>query len=102
MKLTKLPDNCDANLMVQEESRKKFAVCPCCGESRSHFYPYITGGIELEYLVPSKGYYGPARGDFWGRFLPSRWHNWRIDSYRCHTCGAEWESDPYPIDLRNS
>ena len=33
--------------------------------------------------------------------MPGKSFHWRIDCYKCHTCGAEWESDPYPIDLRN-
>ena len=92
MKLTKFPDSCDPNKMVQEESRRRFSICPCCGE---------TERIYIKMLWPPKGWHGPAKGDIIGWFIPSRQHNWHIDTYKCRTCGAEWESDPYPTDLRN-
>ena len=115
MKLTKFPDSCDPNKMVQEESRRRFSICPCCGETRKHGSvlvnklergeklrsDFLDGGIYRRYTVPYKGWYGPAKGDILGWFFPWRWHQWRIDEYKCYTCGAEWESDPYPTDLRN-
>ena len=113
MKITKLPDSCDPSLLIQEQNREIFSVCPCCGESRKHtdclwdmlvvrdecYHDDLYGGVErINYDFP-KGWYGPAKGDWLGWLIPSRKHHWRIDSYKCHNCGAEWESDPYPIDI---
>lgn len=113
MKLTKLPDSCDPNLLIQEKNRAIYSICPCCGESRKDIYCLMDklekgeygwpgdlyGGVERINYVPSKGWYGPAKGDWLGWVIPGRKHRWRIDCYRCHTCGAEWESDPYPDDI---
>lgn len=113
MKITKLPNNCDPVLIIQNRSREKYSVCPMCGESRNsakcllekiatgkEYQDFLWGGVERRNLVPSKGWYGPAEGDILGIFLPWRWHHWHIDSYKCHTCGAEWDSDPYPVDIK--
>mgnify|MGYP002623915622 CR=1 FL=1 len=93
MKITKLPNVLDPSLMIQKKMREKFAVCPFCGESRRKDL-YGKFGVELINYVPSKGYYGRAKGDWFG---PK--HLYHIDCYRCRTCGAEWESDPYPVDI---
>ena len=99
MKLTKLPDSCDPNLLIKERSRKIFSVCPCCGESKNYHLLENNGGVErIEYVNPN-GWYGPAKGYWIGLLFPNRWYHWRIDNYKCHSCGAEWESDPYPIDV---
>lgn len=119
MKITKLPNDWDPALMIQNRSREKYSVCPVCGESRPYsdeeYLRKIKAGehisaeealhgghgVERRSLWPcSKGYYGPAKGDWLGWLVPSHYHNWRIDSYRCYTCGAEWESDPYPTDIK--
>ena len=113
MKITKLPNNCDPVLMIQNRLREKYSVCPICGESRDsdecliekiktreEYQGFLWGGVERRNLVPPKGWYGSAKGDILGIFLPWRWHNWHIDSYICHTCGAEWDSDPYPVDIK--
>ena len=93
--------------------QNKYSVCPICGESRSfarcllekiqsgeHYEGFLWGGVEKQCLWPcDKGWYGVAKGDIIGVFLPWRWHHWHIDSYECHTCGAKWDSEPYPIDI---
>lgn len=118
MRITKLPDRCDPSLMIQKRMHEKFSLCPFCGETRSHTEykkefveklgrrEHITHedvfggyGVELKNLFPGKGWFGPARCDIIGILLPWRWHYWSIDSYKCYTCGAEWDSDPYPTDI---
>lgn len=99
MKINKLPDKIDPVTIIKKNIDKKFRVCPFCGEAREYSLLKNSYGIEKINYYPPKGWHGPAKGDIFGWFIPSRWHYWRIESYRCHTCGAEWESDPYPIDI---
>lgn len=112
MKITRLPSEIDPARMIEERITEKFKICPFCGETRDSdkclldsikrgesIKDSLWGGVEKINYVPPKGWYGPAKGDILGNFIPSRYHHWRIDCYRCHTCGAEWESDPYPTDI---
>lgn len=47
--------------------------------------PRCDEGIELSY---TRSYVSMERGHRY----------WAVDCYRCKTCGAEWESEPYPTD----
>lgn len=116
MEITKLPDDWDPSLKIKKESRRRFGICPICGETRDYTKELINKlennkhitiddvfggyGVELINYFPGKGWYGPAKGDIIGWLLPNHWHYWNIDCYECHTCGAEWESDPYPNDIK--
>ena len=88
MKITKT--NKDVN---NSNIRKKIAnqgcyICPCCGETKS-FHDYVTeSGIFKGILdVTCRNY---CKGFFKMKYM-------QVDCYKCETCGAEWESEPYEV-----
>lgn len=58
--------------------------CPCCGEGKPTSY---YGFFE------NKGILSGTRKHNIGGFFSGPTTQ---DCYSCKTCGAEWESDPYP------
>ncbi len=60
--------------------------CPCCGETKT----------SIEYMMEGVAAKGVSSGliKTWveGTF---RIRHMRCDCYKCYSCGAEWESDPY-------
>lgn len=64
-------------------------VCPCCGETENAL-KYISEGIY------NKGIFsGITRTFTKGSIIKLK--IMEVDCYRCETCGAEWESDPYEV-----
>lgn len=61
-------------------------VCPCCGEAKS-WVDYTKEGI-LEKGVMKGTCKTWVEGIFHMR-------NMKCDCYKCYSCGAEWESEPY-------
>ena len=57
-------------------------ICPKCGESNSYLF-YIQNGQE-------KGVDKYAIAEHHKLFSC-----YYTDSYKCYTCGCEWESDPW-------
>lgn len=86
MRITKLVNMSNMCQPSREVANIGCDVCPCCGERKSifdwmedgYYDRGIMGGIAKEYTA----------GVFQNK-------NMRIDAYRCYSCGAEWESDPY-------
>ena len=104
MKVTKLPDSIDPNILMKEEIERRNFTCPFCGETerfdlvkylkressakgvRKQMFNKEWYGNKYEYKHPFIGWFA-----FWERS-----YYWTVDYYECITCGAEWESDPYP------
>lgn len=64
-------------------------VCPFCGEKKS-WDEYMEKG-ELNKGILSGGLVARwIEGFFRPRYM-------QADFYRCNTCGAEWESEPYEV-----
>lgn len=61
--------------------------CPCCGETKS-LSDYMNEGIW------NKGVSGRGIERTWVEGL-FRMRNMKCDCYKCYSCGAEWESEPY-------
>lgn len=62
-------------------------MCPCCGETKTDF-EYIKEGIfnrGVSVGLISKTW---VEGIF-------RMKGMKCDCYKCYSCGAEWESEPY-------
>ena len=96
MKITKL---LDSGRVIEELIRRKSSVCPCCGETRpSDLYDY--NGMRRNYGVSIKStitWIGSCNDGVFS-FLKGKYH-WKVLRFRCYTCGAEWESDPFPLSL---
>ena len=62
-------------------------ICPCCRENKS----------TLEYVKQDFIIKGISSGGIckqWAEGIFKTRHM-KIDCYKCYTCGAEWESEPY-------
>ncbi len=87
MKVTK-----PASVVAITEAKKAKAnagckMCPCCGETKTDF-EYIKEGIfnrGVSVGLISKTW---VEGIF-------RMKGMKCDCYKCYSCGAEWESEPY-------
>ena len=61
--------------------------CPCCGETKTTAQ-YVADGIY------NKGLSSLPLTKSWVKGL-IRMRHMRCDCYKCYSCGAEWESNPY-------
>lgn len=70
----------------REKANAGCDVCPCCGETKSSFQ-YIEEGVYDKGIMSGicKTW---CEGVFHIRSM-------KCDCYKCHSCGAEWESEPY-------
>jgi len=101
IKVTKLPNNLDPNTMIRKEIKKRCgSVCPYCGESRTFLETRCNGGIISGGI---SSWYGKLKESFFSdfRFWEKSYH-YEVDSYRCTTCGCNWETPPYPINIISS
>ena len=86
MKVTKTADYVSALNAQKASANAGCQQCPCCGETKKD-WEYIEEGIINKGI--SGGWYKSwAEGWF-------RMRSMRCDCYKCYTCGAEWESEPY-------
>lgn len=67
-------------------------VCPCCGENRSQL-DYLRDGITMKGVSD-----GICKNWIEGFF---RVKYMQTDCYKCYTCGAEWESKPYEVEIKD-
>lgn len=109
MMISKLPDKLNPNVLLEKEITKKFEKCPFCGETKSwtHFIgtkEYLHKGLHTSYRTwYGKPYEGDGNLFHLQELNPINWfkpnHHWRVNEYHCCSCGAEWESDPFPRDI---
>ena len=86
----------DLNKKIKDEIKKRYIdKCPFCGETTS-----IVDGGGL----------GSTRAIYYGKFYKIGDKGWkpfqkrrqlRQDFYFCDSCGSNWESPVYPIDIEN-
>ncbi len=87
MKITK-----PASVVAMTEAQKIAANagcqrCPCCGETKT----------DVEYMkedIFNKGISFGLISKTWVEGI-FRMKHMKSDCYKCYTCGAEWESEPY-------
>ena len=89
MQVTKTRAQAQAEAAERAKANEGCNICPECGEDWpvSELYmetpPRTTQGIEqchTRTFVRMIGGY------------------WAVDCFRCRTCGAEWEGEPYKVD----
>lgn len=96
-KITQLPDSINPNKLIMEAMDEKYSICPFCGENRRVDFIKSDKGICKHNYT---SWYGKKTDSFFSSF--KFWEkdlHWRIDKWRCNTCGAKWESEPYPTDI---
>lgn len=107
IRITKLPNIVNPNDLLKEEVKKRYgSKCPFCGEVRSiwdfsNSEEFMTKGLDIGSL--HKTWYGKqCEANKFININPKYWfqkdHHWEILCCKCFTCGAEWETPPYPTD----
>ena len=87
MKITKSSEVTSSFTAMKATANIGCNVCPCCGETKSWFQYMEEDG------VCNKGVSGGlAKSWIEGVF---RLRCMKCDCYKCYSCGAEWESEPY-------
>ena len=88
MKITKTNKDANNSKIRKEIANQGCNKCPCCGETRS-FYEAMEKGGKFQGILNAtcKNY---CKGIFKMKYM-------QIDCYKCETCGAEWESEPYEV-----
>ena len=95
--IIKLPRGINPNEMIMRKMDKKYSICPFCGENRrvDLLYHKRNGVCKHDYY----SWYGKQTNSFLSKLkLWDKNFHWRVDFWKCNTCGAEWKSEPYPTD----
>ena len=95
--ITKLPRDLDPNVIIKNEMQNKYGKCPFCGNEKSidSFMFHINGGDEVARMGHEERYGRQHKRRFW-----EEKHHWRIDHWHCYKCGASWDSEEYPTDIK--
>ena len=107
IRVTKLPNIINPNSMVEDEIKKRYgSKCPFCGEEKSiwdfkNSKEFMTKGLDIGSLC--RTWYG--KRDEENKviiFNPKYWfqkdHHWKVLYCKCYTCGAAWDTPPFPTD----
>ena len=115
MLVSKFPDELNADKLLYNEVVKKNMICPFCGEDREYdFIEDLKANFKskkmlgVEHTLTCIEWYGKkdefdlkthsyrlfSSLKFWEKD-----HHWKMLNFKCHTCGAEWYSDPFPTDI---
>ena len=102
MRVTKFPDKCDPNKIMMDTIIKRNSVCPFCGENRFYTFKDELNAIEEHKKLSgvrqicgvSHRRLGFQKSWYKHIFQGEKW--WNSLSFKCETCGAEWESEEFP------
>ena len=101
MKVTKLPDSLDPNKLIEKKIREKCGTkCPFCGETQKYRHlPMVKAGEPFERGIreSSREYWGRPDKSIFSFFKDP--YLWKVLVYTCYTCGASWESEPFPTNI---
>ena len=96
MRITKTPEDIAFEKELEEKRVRQIKKanegcwhCPCCGETLTFSQRLKMGEKEKGIL---KGLIPIPRPTYKFLFFPVMKS---VDIYKCYTCGAEWESDPF-------
>lgn len=95
MKITKLPDSQDEKKIAKAKALEGCDTCPYCGETREYLsVKELFNSIRND--IPYNKYNGiECLGEFLYGSLFAFYKVLFVTRFKCHTCGAEWESEPY-------
>ena len=94
MKITKLPYTQDEKKIAKSKALEGCNVCPCCGETkRYHFSQLVIKSIQNNTPIKYEGI--EYLGEHTHGSIFSIFKRLVVSYYKCRTCGAEWESEPY-------
>ena len=90
MKITRTANDAYYYRQVAKRANKGCMKCPYCGEKKTWF-SYSEKGILDRGVSKSMATIDWTEGIFFRRKM-------RRNIYEGRTCGAQWQSDPYPYD----
>lgn len=94
MKITKRPDVENPKKILKQKALEGCNTCPCCGETRQYLdTKRIIEAIQNNKLISYEGV--DCLGEVYIGGIFNIFKNIVVTRYKCHTCGAEWESEPY-------
>ena len=88
MKITKTNKEVLNRNIRKERANIGCDVCPCCGENKT-FSEYLNEDVY------DKGINDTICKNYCVGLFKMK--HMQIDCYKCETCGAEWESEPYEL-----
>jgi len=108
IKITRLPNDINPDVLVRKTMKEKYAVCPYCGNK-----DYVEWNFSMssdiyknKIIINEEEWYGYPDGKdgFCGGLIYSIKHrkelmNWRKYIYHCHKCGCKWESKAFPREI---
>lgn len=87
MKITKSSKEAASFTAMKAAANAGCNVCPCCGETIS-WDDYMKEGILNKGIMAGFINKTWVEGVFHMRSM-------KCDCYKCYSCGAEWDSEPY-------
>ena len=96
MKITKTDKEVSNSELRKSIANQGCNICPCCGETKTT-YDYMDEEGIPKFLLGglSKGIDSTFCKNYCKGFFNMKYM--QIDCYKCYTCGAEWESEPYEV-----
>ena len=89
MKITKLPNEQEPKYISKQKALEGCYKCPYCGEDSSWEYNIMVKGydegVEQDEIFANK------------KVFINLFKIYKKTTFACHTCGAEWESEPYEV-----
>lgn len=96
MKVTKLPDAENPKLLKKKKALEGCDKCPYCGESKlNHNISYTDQGIRRSTVSWFGLKHDSNRSTSVMSFVFPFCKHWEVTTFKCYTCGAEWESEIY-------
>lgn len=106
IKITRLPNDVNPDVLVRKAMKEKYAVCPYCGNKdyRDKWTLFNKGREQGVIGVDEEKWYGYPDGELWSNcngLIYTIKHrkelmNWKKYIYHCYKCGCRWESKPFP------
>lgn len=90
MRITRTNKEANYYRLAEKSANRGCLKCPCCGEKKTWF-DYAKKGIL------NRGVSKSLVTIDWTEGIISR-RKMRRNIYGCRTCGAQWQSDPYPYE----
>lgn len=103
IKITRLPNDINPDVLTRKVMKEKYAVCPFCGNKDCvEEHPLIRHTNKV--TIDEREWYGYPDGRFgadWNGLIYYIKHrkelmNWKQYIYHCYKCGCGWETNPFP------
>ena len=106
IKITRLPDDVNPDVLVTKTMKEKYAVCPYCGNKDYVEWSFFMSSdiYKNKIVINKEAWYGYPDGKYgtdWNGLIYTIKHrkelmNWKKYFYHCYKCGCKWKSKPFP------